>query len=71
MDYNKILLQSEKRAKKAKDGIVRHNKESYSLCFNHVEWIYTVYNSEGTEIIRINSKSLSNAKKILIHYLDN
>lgn len=71
MNTTKILKDSTKLANKAQDGVLIHNDNTYTLTFSQYDWTYTVKDSEGFTVIRINEKTLAKAKKFLKFWLEN
>jgi hypothetical protein len=71
MDYDKILKRAENLAAKATDGTLKVNGETYTLTFNPRHWHYVVTNSKNENVVNINAKKLSQAKKFLKHWLEN
>lgn len=70
MDTNKIKLQAEKMAAKAKPGIMKIGQDVYTFEFNHRTWEYVVYKNLF-EYVKFNTKSLKQAKQWLVEYLAN
>jgi len=66
--YSNLQGRAEKMAASAKDGVVKSGGDTYELKFNQREWCYVVFKN-GTEFIRLNTKTLSSAKSMLKDYL--
>ena len=70
MEYSNIYSQAQKTAMKAKPGILKLNGKVYTFVFDQKHWVYQVC-EDGFEILRINTKKLSDAKKFLKDWLEN
>lgn len=66
----KALSQVTKDCANAKDGIMKHLGEIYTLKFDRYQGVYVVSTPEGF-FLNINRHKLSLAKKVLKEYLEN
>lgn len=69
--YGNIEDKARKAALASKDGSVKHDGKEYFLKFNQREWVYYVTDSEGDNVVNLNVKGLSKAKKELLTWLTN
>jgi hypothetical protein len=67
--YGGVQARAEALAAKAKDGTALVDGERYTLTFDRREWVYDVRDAKGTQILRINEKTLSAAKRYLEKWL--
>jgi hypothetical protein len=58
-----LVSQAEKLARSAKNGSVKIGDQTYTLTFNHREWVYVVTDEAGETVARFNTKTLSKAKQ--------
>lgn len=70
MDTKKIESLAQKMAQAAKNGVTTINGKRYTFEFDQREWHYVVY-EDMVEILRLNTKKLSQAKQWLKEYLAN
>lgn len=56
-------------AARAKDGTLIIEGIRYVLTFDHTGWAYDVTDQDGAQVVRFNTKKLTDARKWLHEYL--
>lgn len=69
--YASIERQAAKAAATAKNGEATINGQVYTFTFDSREWVYVVTNATGETVARFNTKTLTNAKRMLREWLAN
>lgn len=69
--YANIERQAAKAAATAKNGEATINGQIYTFTFNPREWVYAVTDTTGETVARFNTKTLTNAKRMLREWLAN
>lgn len=67
--YAPIERQAAKAAANAKNGAVTIGAQTYALTFDAREWVYAVTDESGEPVVRFNTKTLANAKRMLREWL--
>jgi len=68
MDTKAIAEMAQRLAANAKPGVLKIESTTYTFVFDHNEWVYRVYGN-GFWLVNFNTKSLSNAKRLLKSWL--
>ena len=58
-----LAKQSAKLAASAKDGTLKLDDQTYTLKFDHSQWVYIVTDEAGEVVARFNTKTLAKAKQ--------
>ena len=58
-----LAKQSAKLATIAKDGTLKLDGQTYTLTFDHSQWVYIVTDEAGEVVARFNTKTLAKAKQ--------
>lgn len=66
-----LVNQSIKLATNAKDGTLKLNDQTYTLTFDHSQWVYIVTDEAGEVVARFNTKKLTQARQWLREWFAN
>ena len=66
-----LVKQSTKLAASAKNGTIKLNGQTYTLTFDHSQWVYIVTDEAGEVVARFNTKKLTQARQWLREWFVN
>ena len=66
-----LTKQSAKLATNAKDGTLKLDGQTYTLTFDHSQWVYIVTDEAGETVARFNTKKLTQARQWLREWFAN
>lgn len=71
LDFNKLQQQASKLHANAKDGTLKLNDTIYSFEFDRYQGVYIVTDADNNEVIRLNTRKVTQAKQWLKEHFAN